>query len=180
MPLGLGPSELAALLSSWQRRRDSVCCCLASHCLVARDYPAALQWLQQLLRYRPTDAALLSKYGSVRLLLGDVSGAKAAFGLVETLLVGARKRARGGRWVEGGGEGKGVMGDGAVTVEGGEGGGEGEGVLDPEVRRLQRLVWLNSALVLFAQKKYAEALPLYDQVLGLDATDAEAINNKVG
>ncbi|CAI6003461.1 unnamed protein product [Closterium sp. NIES-65] len=108
----------AQLRHTAQLRRQAVRHALGIHHLAQRDYPTALLWLQRLLRYEPSNAALLSRYGLVRLQLGDVEGASAAFGLVEKMVVHREVEMES----EGGGGGGGGEGAGE-----GEGGGEATG-----------------------------------------------------
>ncbi|CAI5956014.1 unnamed protein product [Closterium sp. NIES-64] len=188
-------------------RRQAVRHALVSHHLAQRDYPTALLWLQRLLRYEPSNAALLSRYGLVRLQLGDVEGASAAFGLVEKMVVhrevemeseggGGGGGGEGAGEGEGGGEatgdasntagaGAGAGGAGAgatgagATGAGGSDGGVGAGrVTAANLGEMKRLVRLNKALVHFARKEHGQALQLFSAVTKEDPTNSIAANNK--
>ncbi|CAI5496583.1 unnamed protein product [Closterium sp. Naga37s-1] len=184
-----------------QLRRQAVRHALVSHHLAQRDYPTALLWLQRLLRYEPSNAALISRYGLVRLQLGDMEGASAAFGLVEKMVVhrevemeseggsggGGGEEAGEG---EGGGEatgdasntagaGAGGAGAGATGAGGGSDGGVGAGrVTAANVGEMKRLLQLNKALVHFARKEHGQALQLFTAVTKEDPTNSVAANNK--
>ncbi|CAI5496043.1 unnamed protein product [Closterium sp. Naga37s-1] len=152
-----------------------------------------------LLRYEPSNAALLSRYGLVRLQLGDVEGASAAFGLVKTMVVHREvemesEGGSGGGGGEGAGEGEGggeATGDasntagagaggagaGATGAGGGSEGGVGAGrVTAANVGEMKRLVRLNKALVHFARKEHGQALQLFTAVTKEDPTNSVAPN----
>ncbi|CAI7912920.1 unnamed protein product [Closterium sp. NIES-54] len=193
--------QQAALVACWARRRQAVRHALVSHHLAHHDYPTALLWLQRLLRYEPSNAALISRYGLVQLQLGDVEGASAAFGLVEKMVVhrevemeseggsggGGGEEAGEG---EGGGEatgdasntagaGAGGAGAGATGAGGGSDGGVGAGrVTAANVGEMKRLLQLNKALVHFARKEHGQALQLFTAVTKEDPTNSVAANNK--
>ncbi|CAI7775737.1 unnamed protein product [Closterium sp. NIES-54] len=189
-------SQQAALVACWARRRQAVRHALVSHHLAQRDYPTALLWLQRLLRYEPSNAALLSRYGLVRLQLGDVEGASTAFGLVEKMVVHREvemesEGGSGGGGGEGAGEGEGggeAAGDasntaGAGAGTGGAGGGSdggvgAGGVTAANLGEMKRLVRLNKALVHFARKEHGQALQLFSAVTKEDPTNSIAANNK--
>ncbi|CAI5528994.1 unnamed protein product [Closterium sp. Naga37s-1] len=183
-------------------RRQAVRHALVSHHLAQRDYPTALLWLQRLLRYEPSNAALLSRYGLVRLQLGDVEGASTAFGLVEKMVVHREvemesEGGSGGGGGEGAGEGEGggeATGDASNTAGAGAGAGAGGagagarragggsdggvGVTAANLGEMKRLVRLNKALVHFARKEHGQALQLFSAVTKEDPTNSIAANNK--
>ncbi|CAI5495563.1 unnamed protein product [Closterium sp. Naga37s-1] len=194
--------ERLCAVKGWQAVRHA----LVSHHLAQRDYPTALLWLQRLLRYEPSNAALLSRYGLVRLQLGDVEGASAAFGLVEKMVVHREvemesEGGSGGGGEEGAGEGGGGGGGGGGETAGnasntagaeagagagatGAGGGGSDGgvgaggVTAANVGEMKRLVRLNKALVHFARKEHGQALQLFTAVTKEDPTNSIAANNK--
>lgn len=81
--VGAPDSRKSKGLSLWTRRQELVLYTALNHHVADRNFLAALQLCQVLVRRRPQDPMLLSKLGYTQLQMGDVEGARAAFARVE-------------------------------------------------------------------------------------------------
>ncbi|GBG82201.1 hypothetical protein CBR_g34484 [Chara braunii] len=173
-------------LDQWMKRQEIVLFSIINHHLAQKDFLVALKWLKRMLRARPREPVMLSKYGYVRLQMGDVEGARIVFARVEQLLAEIA--------VENGG--------GAAASCSGEDEGEQEGLQGTDVRNgrpenheeangsplgdlaatlppaLQALLCRNRGLLMFATKQYGAAMREFDAVLAIDSADVVSVVNK--
>lgn len=75
----------ATLIHRWIRRQEVVLCSVLGHHLDQKDFIVCLTRLEELVRKRPQDVVVLSKYGYVQLQLGDLYGARRTFATIETI-----------------------------------------------------------------------------------------------
>ncbi|KAL2613692.1 hypothetical protein R1flu_025384 [Riccia fluitans] len=80
-----GNTVYSTLISRWRRRQEVVLCSVLGHHLNRKDYMVCLRWLEDLVKKRPHDVVVLSKFGYVQLLFGDVYGARRTFTTVEAI-----------------------------------------------------------------------------------------------
>ena len=74
---------LEGLLSTWQRRRESVCFSIMAYHIHQQQFLVALQWLDKLMAKSPSDPRLKTKAALIQLQLGDLQGAQRTFSDVE-------------------------------------------------------------------------------------------------
>lgn len=75
----------ATLLRRWIRRQEIVLCSVLAHHLDQKDFIVCLTQLEELVRKRPQDVVVLSKYGYIQLQLGDLYGARRTFATIEAI-----------------------------------------------------------------------------------------------
>ncbi|KAL3679197.1 hypothetical protein R1sor_022153 [Riccia sorocarpa] len=80
-----GNTVYSTLLNRWRRRQEVVLCSVLGHHLSQKDYMVCLKWLEDLVKKRPHDVVVLSKFGYVQLQLGDLYGARRTFATVEAI-----------------------------------------------------------------------------------------------
>jgi len=76
---------LEGLLSTWQKRRETVCFSIVGYHLHQQQFIVALQWLDKLMANSPSDPHLKTKAALIQVQLGDVVGAQRTFADVEAL-----------------------------------------------------------------------------------------------
>lgn len=75
----------ATLIHRWIRRQEVVLCSVLGYHLDHKDFIVCLTRLEDLVRKRPQDVLVLSKYGYVQLQLGDLYGARRTFATIEAI-----------------------------------------------------------------------------------------------
>lgn len=84
--IGQSPTGCQLMLEKWRRRQEMVLHTALAHHLNEKEFLISLNLLENLLKSRASDPVLLSRYGYVQLLVGDIDGAKATFSAVETVV----------------------------------------------------------------------------------------------
>jgi hypothetical protein len=75
----------ARLIDRWIRRQEIILCSVLAHHLDQKDFIVCLAQLEDLVRKRPQDVVVLSKYGYIQLQLGDLYGARRTFSKIEAV-----------------------------------------------------------------------------------------------